>query len=109
MALMVAAGVLRTDAVFHGARAIVERVQQLMLGEQSECAEESRAVDSGKHALEVAKRKGVVEIEQGAPDHDAYGRGADIVVLQVLGYQVIHSSCYSLSSSSGRMSLKYSS
>lgn len=88
--------VFEADAVFLFARSVVERMQQVVFDEKGEGAEDGAAIDSGQQTFEVGHGEGVVEVTQRPPDHDAHGCGAHVVVLQVLGYFVVHIHYYIL-------------
>ncbi len=91
LAVVVAMLMLQTDAVFLFARTIVKGVQQVVLYEKSKGAEDGAAVHGRQQSFEVGHREGVVEILERLPDHDAHGRGAHVMILQMLGYFVVHS------------------
>ena len=84
-AFVVAMFVFEADAVFLLARSVVEGVQQVVFDEKGESAEDGATIDGGQQTFEVGHGEGVVEVTQRPPDHDAHGRGAHVVVLQVLG------------------------
>lgn len=96
VALIVAMGVFEADAVFLFARTIVEGVEQVVIDEKGECTENRAPIHGGQQTFEVGHGEGVVEVTERLPDEDAHGSGAHVVVLQVLGYFVVHIHYYIL-------------
>jgi len=90
VAIVVAMLVFEADAVFLLARSVVEGVEQIMFDEKGEGAENRAPIHGGQQTFEVGHGEGIVKVTQRLPDEDAHGRGAHVVVLQVLGYFVVH-------------------
>ena len=90
VALVVAMFMFEADAVFLFARTIVEGVEQVVIDEKGEGTEYRAPIDGGQQPFEVSHREGIIEVTERLPDHDAHGRGAHVVVLQVLGNFVVH-------------------
>ena len=96
VALIVAMGVFEADAVLLFARTIVEGMKQVVIDEKGEGTEDRAPIDGGQQTFEVGHGEGVVEVTERLPDEDAHGRGAHVVVLQVLGNFVVHIHYYIL-------------
>lgn len=90
MALVVAVVVLTADAVFLFARTVIEGVQEILLGEEGQGTEQGRAVHGGQQAFEVTHCEGIVQGAERLPYHDTHSRRSDVVILQMLGNDVVH-------------------
>ena len=71
-------------------------MQQVVIDEKGECTENRAPIHGGQQTFEVGHGEGIVKVTQRLPDEDAHGRGAHVVVLQVLGYFVVHIHYYIL-------------
>ena len=96
VAIVVAMLVFEADAVFLLARSVVEGVEQVVIDEKGEGTEDRTPIDGRQQTFEVSHGEGVVEVTECLPDEDAHGRGAHVVVLQVLGNFVVHIHYYIL-------------
>ena len=72
------------NTVFAHARAVVDFVQELLRGQQTERAENAAAVHIGQPALDVFEREGLCALGQGGPHHDAHRGGAHLVFDELL-------------------------
>lgn len=81
LAVIVAMGMLQTDAVFLLSRAIVEGMQQALLNKEGQGTKDRAAVHSGQQAFEVCHREGIVEVLEGFPDHDTYGSRSYVMIV----------------------------
>ena len=71
-------------AVFLLSAAIVNDMQHLLLRKQGQGAEDSAPVRRGQQRLQVAQRKGKVQLRQRAPNENPHRCGSHAMILQVL-------------------------
>lgn len=75
---------LLAHAVFLLSAAIVNDMQHLLLCKQGQGAEDSAPVRRGQQRLQVAQRKGKVQLRQRAPNENPHCRGSHAMILQML-------------------------
>lgn len=85
MAAAMACVVVVADTIFLSARAIVDLVEQMGVGECADVAEERRTVDGRKGGLEVGQAEGIVEgMAHLTPDEQAHSSDAQTGIVEGL-------------------------